>query len=81
MQCDCFGDFLLRVRTIHADGDRWADHGGSALPFLWSAGPLRSPLLLSIHGASAEELRPAFGRAGTTIGASRACRTRANAHT
>ena len=32
MGCDCFGDFLLRVRTIHAAGDKWADHGGSALP-------------------------------------------------
>gem|GEM_PF-6413039 len=35
MRCDgmrLLGDFHLRVRTIHAAGDKWADHGGSALP-------------------------------------------------
>jgi hypothetical protein len=33
MECDFFGNFLLRHVTIHADGDKWADRGGSALPF------------------------------------------------
>ncbi len=33
MECDFFGNFLLRAVTIHADGDKWADRGGSALPF------------------------------------------------
>jgi hypothetical protein len=32
MKCDFFGNFLMRAVTIHADGDKWADHGGSALP-------------------------------------------------
>jgi hypothetical protein len=32
MKWDRFGDFLLRVRTIHAAGDKWADRGGSARP-------------------------------------------------
>ena len=32
VRCDVFGNFLLRALTIHADGDKWADHGGSALP-------------------------------------------------
>jgi hypothetical protein len=33
MEWHFFGNFLLRAVTIHADGDKWADHGGSALPF------------------------------------------------
>ena len=33
MERDFFGNFLLRHVTIHADGDKWADRGGSALPF------------------------------------------------
>jgi len=32
MECDFFGNFLSRAVIIHADGDKWADHGGSALP-------------------------------------------------
>jgi|GEM_PF-5028666 len=32
MECNFFGNFLLRFLTIHAAGDKWADHGGSALP-------------------------------------------------
>jgi hypothetical protein len=40
MECDFFGNFLLRAITIHADGDKWADHGGSALPQGgWSSRP------------------------------------------
>jgi hypothetical protein len=33
MKCDFFENFLSRAETIHADGDKWADRGGSALPF------------------------------------------------
>jgi hypothetical protein len=33
MNCDFFEIVLSRAQTIHADGDKWADHGGSALPF------------------------------------------------
>ncbi len=40
MECDFFGNFLLRAITIHADGDKWADRGGSALPQGgWSSRP------------------------------------------
>jgi hypothetical protein len=31
MKCDFFGDFLPCAWAIHADGDKWADRGGSAL--------------------------------------------------
>jgi hypothetical protein len=33
MEWDFFGNFLLRAVTNHAVGDKWADRGGSALPF------------------------------------------------
>ena len=57
---------------------RWRQVGGPrrvSPTVLKSDGPRRSPLLLSIHGTTAKELRPASGRAGATIGASKASRT------
>ena len=57
---------------------RWRQVGGPrrvSPTVLKAAGPRRSPLLLSIRGTTTEELRPASGRAGAAIGASRASRT------
>ena len=57
---------------------RWRQVGGPrrvSPTVLKSAEPRRSPLLLSIHGTTAEELRAASGRAGAAVGASRASRT------
>ena len=74
------GKGLLREFSFASQNHsrRWRQVGGPrrvSPTVLKAAGPRRTPLLLSIHGTTAEELRPASGRAGAAIGASRASRT------
>ena len=75
MECDCFGRFSFASQN---HSRRWRQVGGPrrvSPTVLKAAGPRRSPLLLSIRGTTTEELRPASGRAGAAIGASKASRT------
>ena len=75
MECDFFGGFSFASQN---HSRRWRQVGGPrrvSPTVLKAAGPRRSPLLHSSRGTTTDELRTASGRAGATIGASKASRT------